>query len=142
MLPSRKPTTVTGTTLPSGSKYVIMPSLVPMTPMPASMLMKRRPREGEEGREKRERRVRDEEGKSEEVKVGAAGRTAAAGGRRRRWTAIVDGACEEGVEKEKGPSGGGRAPYPFAFLGSGTLCEPDRVVLNKRNLYDRPGLVL
>lgn len=103
-----------------------------MTPMPASMLMKRRPREGEEGREKRERRVRDEEGKSEEVKVGAVSRTAAAGGRRWRWTAIVDGAGEEGVEEEKDPSGGGREQaLSFAFRGSGTLCEPDRVVLNK-----------
>lgn len=107
--------------MPSGSKYVIMPSLVPMTPMPASMLMKRRPREGEEGREKRERRVRDEEGKSEEVKAGAAGRTAAAGGWRRRWTAIVDGAGEEGVEAEKSPSGRGRAPYPFCFSRVGNV---------------------
>lgn len=121
MLPSRKPTTVTGTTLPSGSKYVIMPSLVPMTPMPASMLMKRRPREGEEGRDKRERRARDEEGKSEEVKVGAAGRKAAAGGWRRRWTAIVDGAGEEGVEEEKDPSGGGRASLIFCFSRVGNV---------------------
>lgn len=73
-----------------------------MTPMPASILMMRRPREGEEGREKRERRERDEEGKIEEVKGGAAGRTAGAGRRRRKWTAIVDGAGEDGEEEGKG----------------------------------------
>lgn len=39
MLPSLKPTTVTGTTLPSGSKKLIIPSLVAITPMPASMLI-------------------------------------------------------------------------------------------------------
>lgn len=100
-----------------------MPSLVPMTPMPASILMMRRPREGEEGREKRERRERDEELRREEVKV-----VVGPGGYRQKWTAIVDVAGEEGVAEEKG-LGGGRAPYPFAFRGSGRLCEPDRVVL-------------
>lgn len=39
MLPSRKPTTVTGTTVPSGSKKDIMPSFEAITPIPASMDM-------------------------------------------------------------------------------------------------------
>lgn len=60
-----------------------MPSLVPITPMPASILMMRRPREGEEGKEKRERSERDVEGRTEEVKV-----VVDPGGWRRRWILI------------------------------------------------------
>lgn len=37
MLPSRNPTTVTGTTVPSSSKKLIIPSFEPITPIPASM---------------------------------------------------------------------------------------------------------